>query len=307
MTQFHENKFIEQKFLLPLLVPDVDETEEQWFSRWKKYDMLSSVAKDHLADLRGMEVIKSVASRANLKLEQAAFLARAVRLYYFGELEVEKFADYIAENTGVAPMAAQGMARVLAEQIIKKPVQDTKERMSLRTALDRFVAIKNQVITQSRVMVAGARSDAPGTVERWITDYHLAIGQGRHTAIERGNYLFHNRNTKDLPAADRQRVAMVLKSFDEDMPMVVDVATKELVFPKPQAVPQREGVSMPSATQRPQPVRPQAQKPAIKKDGIMHSEHARPVSMQQARRQNGQPMGYANFSSGQRMMSERKK
>jgi len=315
-----------KKAISPMLVPTCDnETKEQNKDRWNKFFALSQEVRDRLADGTAEKVIEKLHERYIKDINKTAYLARAVRLYYFGELPLEKFADYFIQNIGVTPMVAQRIARVLATQIIKKPVKETKERMTLRSALDRFDTLKDQVITQQSLIVAGSQRRSPGTIENWLTDYHLAIGQGRHTAIERGNYLFHNRNTKELSAAERQRVAMVLKSFDEDMAMIVDTQRGEVVFPEAQTVPHRKGVSQ-RPPRAPHPTMPQPHITRVqhnhKKDGILKAQqmqngaqaamrHARAGAQvtaqrtQDVRRSAAQPMGYINFSSGQKLPREK--
>ncbi len=301
-THNEEDPIIVQKYTLPMIVPDVGETDAQFSARWERFRSLPEDVKDILASEKSMNVVQHIGKRMGFDLSQMAFLARAVRMYYFGELPLEGLADYFVQNIGVAPMTAQKIAQILVAQIIKKTVKDTKERMTLREALDRFAEIKDQVITEGYLTVAGAQRQQAGTIENWLTDYHLAIGQGRHSVIERGNYLFHNRNTKPLSAVDRQRVAMVLKSFDEDMKMVVDVTRKQIVFPLAQKIPQRSGVQKPSSPmqQKASLAQHASQQHTVQKGAIIKKRQAEP-----RRNRVAQPMGYVNFSSGQRLSQER--
>ncbi len=303
-----DSSIVTQKYLLPMLVPDVNETSDQFRVRWERFRLLSENIRDILADEHVMRIIQKLGERAGLDLESSAFLARAVRLYYFGELPLEKFVDYFVKNIGVSSSVAESLMRTIAAQIIKKPIKETRERMTIRVALDRFKKIAHQVITDAQLIVAGTQKQSPGTVENWITDYHLAIGQGKHSAIERGNYLFHNRNTKGLSAADRQHVAMVLKSFDEDMAMIVDTDREEIVFPPAQKIPRRTGVETPSTGG----LRPNDAQHAISKGNVRSTQNngIMNVGTQSSRAQTEagvrkQPAGYVNFSSGQRIAREK--
>ncbi len=336
MTQSYQKSIQEidpiivQKFTLPMIVPDIGETERQWRARWRRFYALPEKVKSIMADERTMRIIQRIGERAGFSLEEMAVLARAIRLYYFGELPLEKFADYFIENLGIAPLKAQDIARILTEQIIKKPARETKVRMTLRETLERFKSVKNQIITKSNIMVAGTQKYSPGTIGNWITDYRLSVGQGKHTAIERGNYLFHGRNTRSLSAEERQRVAMVLKSIDENMPLVVDIEREEVVFPVAQKVPRRTGVknTQPSTfSQREGRHSEQrnahgdmrtADNNSKQIQGMHSNQHQHTRTMQkdailkkknenahEAVEDKGQPMGYVTFSSGQKLAQEK--
>lgn len=281
----------------PMSVPvSPDETESEREGRWKKFDVLSGTAKDVLASDETDQTIIRLRDRHGLTIPQMAYLARAVRLYFFEELSLADFPDYFVRNMGVTRQIATDMADVLARRVIQKPFDDTRRQMPLTAALDQMHDLKDQIITEGGVVVAGANIRMRGTIENWITDYHLAIGQGRHNAVERGNYLFHNRNTRPLTAVDRQRLAIVLKSLDEDVPLTVDTARGTIVFPVAQPIPQRDGVVPPQ--------RPVVSSPAL---AAMPSSVAQDaVQPAPAVSDDGpQPAGYARFSSGHRLPVER--
>ncbi len=217
----------------PMLVKGSDdETWQQWRERWQKFDNLAENVKDILQSAETDKVIWNISVKHNLNLNQTAFISRSVRLYFFGELPLEDFPKYFIDNIGVSREVAEDITHTLAKKIIKKQIKKKGvENLSIEKALEKYPKIKEQLLTDEPLRIAGQVRPRPGTVENWITDYRLAVGAGKHTAIERGNYLFHGVNTKRLSDQERRRVAIVLKSLDENVLLSIDPEEEKIIFP----------------------------------------------------------------------------
>ncbi len=293
----------EDRKYFPMLARGSKFDDGDEIQKWESLRQVDEVTREYLLSGSIVDKIKKFSLAHNLVDAEIALMVIAIRDILLERHPIGHFVNLAQKDVGIRNEKKEQLLSAIKRIIShKKNTKDTKERMTLREALDRFAEIKDQVITEGRLTVAGAQRQQAGTIENWLTDYHLAIGQGRHSAIERGNYLFHNRNTKPLSAADRQRVAMVLKSFDEDMKMAVDVARKQIVFPLAQKIPHRSGVQKsPTPVRRQPPVAQRApQRHAAQKGAIMKKQ---PVAPQ--RKRAAQPLGYVNFSSGQRLSREK--
>ena len=49
--------------------------------------------------------------------------------------------------------------------------------------------------------------------------------------MARSQYLFQGPNTKNLPSPERQKLAYLLKSFDENSPITVNKKNSQVIFP----------------------------------------------------------------------------
>ncbi|EKE16030.1 MAG: hypothetical protein ACD_11C00054G0020 [uncultured bacterium] len=103
-------------------------------------------------------------------------------------------------------------------------------KMSLNLALKNFPNLGEQLITSAPLKLKYFSEMAKPSVKNWIADYHSAIGVGKHTTMERGNFIFHSENAKSLSSTDRRKLAEVLKSLDDDMELEIDSAGQKIIF-----------------------------------------------------------------------------
>jgi hypothetical protein len=68
-------------------------------------------------------------------------------------------------------------------------------------------------------------------VRNWLRAYRDSVGARKHSAIERGQFLFQSENTKKLPSQEREKVSVILKSFDENETLTIDTDKQEIIFP----------------------------------------------------------------------------
>jgi len=68
------------------------------------------------------------------------------------------------------------------------------------------------------------------SLKNWLADYTFTLGQDKHTAMDRGIYLFQSGNGKRLASQDRQKLAYILKAFDESFPVTINKDVKRIIF-----------------------------------------------------------------------------
>lgn len=102
--------------------------------------------------------------------------------------------------------------------------------LPLPQALKKYPQLGEQVVTSNRIQNKVFPDPVRPSIKNWINDYYENLGAEKHGSIERGNYLFHSGNTKNLTAGERQKLGTVLKSLDENSPLMIDTEKQEVVF-----------------------------------------------------------------------------
>lgn len=115
--------------------------------------------------------------------------------------------------------------RVASEQLQKKIIQ-----LPLAQALSQYPKIGEQIIGSSQIKIRAFSVPVRASIKNWIVDFHDAMGSGKHSPIDRGNFLFHSENGKKLTPPERQKVALILKSLEDGTPLTVDVDAQTVVF-----------------------------------------------------------------------------
>jgi hypothetical protein len=97
-------------------------------------------------------------------------------------------------------------------------------------ALQKYQNLGEQLISSNPVKLKFLPQPVRPSIKNWITDYHEALGAGRHETMDRGNYLYHSENTKRLTPGERQKLATVLKALDENLQIMVNPGKQEILL-----------------------------------------------------------------------------
>lgn len=216
--------------------PD-EETEEQLVSTQEKFLLLPEHVKDKLASLEISKKIQEVGKIFNLQLLQLINITRAIRSYYFGELKLEDMPFVLAKEMNVDLTKAKEISNIVINKIINDNTQEKKyqaelENLTIPRAIESYPEVGEQLITSDRIKIKSFPEPVRPSLKNWLADYTFLLGREKHSTIERGNYLFQSENGKNLPALDRQRMAFVLKCFDENIPITVNKTNKQIIFPQ---------------------------------------------------------------------------
>ena len=115
------------------------------------------------------------------------------------------------------------------DRIVTSRISLTK-KIGLRAALPQFPKIGEQTITSSSLNIKHFDRPVLPSIKNWLYDYTSLLGQGPHDSMQRTNYLFRSENTKNLSSPEREKLGIILKSFDENTPLLVDPENNEIVF-----------------------------------------------------------------------------
>lgn len=145
---------------------------------------------------------------------------------------------------------------------LKKRELEYLLKIPLAEALKTFPELGEQIITVQAIKLKSFPEPVRPSLKNWLADYNMVLGFEAHDAIDRSGYLFQNENARRLDAEERQKLAYLLKSLDEKTPIMVNKATKRIIFPEytpapaPKPAPMTEprameSMSRPTSTPRP--------------------------------------------------------
>jgi hypothetical protein len=107
------------------------------------------------------------------------------------------------------------------------------ENFSIDVVLKKYPETGEQLITQNRIKLAVFPDPVRPSIKNWLADYSYVVGISNHDPIVRGNYLFKSENGRTLNSQDREKLAEILKSFEEKTPLTVNTKTKQIIFLPP--------------------------------------------------------------------------
>ncbi|NTV40662.1 MAG: hypothetical protein HGA61_00065 [Candidatus Moranbacteria bacterium] len=139
-----------------------------------------------------------------------------------------------SENSFAKSLEAE-QKRFIPYEISSKQHQEdiTSQRivsMPLSQALGTFLNLGEQAITSNPLKLRYFPTPVKPSIKNWITDYRDSLGAGKHTTIDRGNYLFHGENGKKLTPVERQKISVLLKSLDEGTLLEINSDFQSVIF-----------------------------------------------------------------------------
>jgi hypothetical protein len=214
--------------------PD-DETSNTIINGQEKFLALSESVKDKLVSEETAQKIQTIGKNFNLELLQMADIARAVRSYYFGEIQLEDFPVILSKEMQVNLEIAQKISDLVVQRIVnddsqEKSYQAQLEKLPINVALQKYTDLGEQLITQNRIKLAVFPDLVRPSIKNWLADYTYVVGVSNRDPIVRGNYLFKNENTRNLSEKDREKLALILKSFEEKIPLTINTKIKQVLF-----------------------------------------------------------------------------
>lgn len=119
--------------------------------------------------------------------------------------------------------------KIQEEEIRKRQAQ--LEKLTIQIALKNYPEINEQLITADFIKLASFFEPVRPSIKNWLADYNAVLYGKRHDSISRNDYLFHQKNTQNLSADDRNRLSYILKALDENSLITVDKNAKKILFP----------------------------------------------------------------------------
>ncbi|NMC87127.1 MAG: hypothetical protein GYA69_01595, partial [Candidatus Moranbacteria bacterium] len=136
-----------------------------------------------------------------------------------------KFPDYYKDSAALLEQwSRQKMAPLVSEEEAYKKVLEIEpwlleqkredstptrqmEHLNISDALVKYPNLGEQKITVNQIKLKYFPTPARPSIKNWITDFRDNMGSGKHSSIDRGNYLFHSENGKRLSSSERKRLS----------------------------------------------------------------------------------------------------
>ena len=250
------------------LAEGYDDVVEELSEKWKKENagaqifpetiaMVHPEVLDFLLEFERVSEYDEIAKQTGLDAQGRDLLGHIV----WKIAQTKKFGEIANEVSSQVALASSAnlISQLLEQKIISKivllaakPITERRQseaivkkdsKLPLSQAMSQYPKLGEQSITSNPLKLRYFPTPVRSSIKNWITDYHDALGAGKHSTIDRGNYLFHSENGKRLTPAERQKMSLVLKSLDEETLLDIDVDRQAIVFEVPKPLPFSENSS----------------------------------------------------------------
>ncbi len=208
---------------------------------WSKLVTLPSARKNILLSTElseKLELLQRTFQADDVAIEGVSVL---LRWFYFDEVDQAGFQGGLQDIFGDrAPKVLEFIQKEIftlrpqpKEEEVEEEVRSKGEvvRMPLLQALSKYEQLGNQLITRERIKIKSQPEPVRPSLLYWIKYYRDELGIGHHSSVQRGDFLFRSENGKRLSPEERERVNVVLKSVEENMPLDIDTERSEILFP----------------------------------------------------------------------------
>ena len=214
-----------------------DDSSEEILERWEKFDLLSEDNKDLLISEHIAITIRKLCLNFSLSIESSRKISRAIRSFYFGEIQLQDFPQILSKEMNVDFATAQKISEVIIQKIInddsqEKAYQAQLEKLPFSSAIQKFPPLGEQLLTSAKIKLKNFPEPVRPSINNWLSDYTFSLGYESHSAMDRGTYLFRNENARLLNSMDREKLSYLLKAYDENSPVDININTSQIIFPR---------------------------------------------------------------------------
>jgi len=239
-------------------------------------------------------------------------IARVLRIYdYLLVIPIDDLDGPVSNILRFAMRSEATPGETTNGAIEEKPVEMKIENLPIDVAMEKYPELGEQLITSSHIKLKIFPEPVRPSIKNWLSDYTFTVGISNHDPIVRGNYIFKGENARLLSQEDRAKLTAILKSFEEKMPLAVNVNTKQVIFslPEKRVLPQAQNNFPPTETRRmpenyTQPQRIQESQPRFQTDEERISAWRRNLP-QKEELENKPVASNVHFSSPQTFSTEK--
>jgi len=110
----------------------------------------------------------------------------------------------------------------MKDMIIEKPIEDL---------IKEFPNVGEQQIgSQKEIILKRMPVPMKPLIKYWLEDYKEKTGYYQHSNLDRVQYVYHDKNTRNMNEEERRQLNLVLKSSDEGMALPYSTKTKKVDF-----------------------------------------------------------------------------
>ncbi|NOQ68147.1 hypothetical protein GQ568_01770 [Patescibacteria group bacterium] len=121
----------------------------------------------------------------------------------------------------------------LEEEKERERMADTIIQKSVEELVKEFPIVGEQQIgSQKEIELKSMPVLMKPLIKYWLKDYKEKMGYYRHSNLERVQYVYHDKNTKNMNEEERRQLNLVLKSVDEGISLPYSTKRKKIDFSK---------------------------------------------------------------------------
>lgn len=121
---------------------------------------------------------------------------------------------------------------LVLEDMKQRLDQDNEEYLDddIENLIKKFPKVADQAITKEPIKLLFNGEWVKPTVNNWLADYRAYAGVGQHEVNERSDYLLRSANVQNLSPEEREKLGLLLRSYDERFVLPFSATKQELVF-----------------------------------------------------------------------------
>ena len=123
--------------------------------------------------------------------------------------------------------------RTVRERMEAEAKMEKVVKADIKALLKEYTPAGDQAIGQNPIEVPSVALPVKPKIKYWIECYQEATGYGWNTNMERVKFIYHNKNTRGMNEEERRQLGLVLKSLDEETPLVYLEKAKRIDFSVP--------------------------------------------------------------------------
>ena len=125
-----------------------------------------------------------------------------------------------AEMDRMREEEAQAEAERMADTIISKSIDDLLKKFP--------IVGRQQIGSQESIIIKTKSEPMKPLIKFWVEDYKKKMGYYKHSNIERVQYVYHDKNTKNMNQEERRQLNLIFKSVDEKI--LLPYSTKKKII-----------------------------------------------------------------------------
>lgn len=149
---------------------------------------------------------------------------------------LEKALDqYIAENNELPEEFEENNQEVdVVEDVRERLRIDSNEIIDndIETLIRQYPKVSDQIISSQPIKLLFNEEIVQPTISNWLADYRAYVGIGKHEINERSDYLLRSQNVQNINPEERERLGLLLRSYDEHYLLPFSISKQQIVFEK---------------------------------------------------------------------------
>lgn len=244
-----------------MLAFEGESAEASLRAAWSAYKSLPADVQGKLMSSALPLALRSLAEGFSVKSADLIRLSGIVRELFFSKKTVEVATEEIAtfasaDKEKVAEFIEKNILTVRPDPVLvpaeeEVAVTASNEKLPLLAALSKYTRLSEQPISRDKIRIKSQPEPVRPSLVNWLRSYRDELGVGYHDPVLRAKFLFNSPNCKALSSEERERLNLILRSVEDNVPVDIDVRKMEIVFPSFSVTDGQAATKAPVAAQKP--------------------------------------------------------